>query len=67
MYIIYISGTEKYFLSGEDGDFFFFFCSVLHSYVCLKKDDPTPDISSKLQRKKEYESHCLLTMALFLQ
>ena len=68
MYIIYISGTEKYFLSGEDGEFFFFFFVVCFTakYVS-KRMTPHQIFLVNYKEKKEYESHCLLTMALFLQ
>ena len=40
MYIIYISGTEKYFLSGEDGDFFFFFVVCFTATYVSKRMTP---------------------------
>lgn len=50
LYIIYISGTEKYFLSDEDGKIFFFFVVCFTAKYVSKR--MTPHQISLINTKK---------------
>ena len=56
MYIIYISGTEKYFLSGEDGEIFFFFVVCFTAKYVSKRMTPyqTSLVNTKKKRNMNF-------------